>query len=345
LGLLQNISVLSAEPIRNTGGAAIQCVNRSSYNRNEQQINKYVGFAGIDKKSGVPDGYRHPYAWNLPLNSGGIAARNSIFGEGTFDNSIIAGGKNVSIALAGIGAIYSAAANLVIYGAASLLGSGDINADIMGKFELIAELLGSGDLISSLNAAVSLLAELTASGNLTADIIAQGNMSSTVLGEGNITYAVLNSVISAVSLLSGNGTLTTDIEGIFSMSADLSASGNIISALRALGNIVAEITSAGSIDAGMRADAYMTASITPFTELSPENLAIKVWDSIATEFNRPGTMGEKLNSAGGGSSPTDIADAVWNELKTDHDISDSFGELTQKTEKKVDDNQALIISK
>jgi hypothetical protein len=36
-----------------------------------------------------------------------------------------------------------------------------------------------------------------------------------------------------------------------------------------------------------------------------------VWDEDATYVNRPGSMGEKLNDAGGGSSPETIADAVW----------------------------------
>jgi len=41
----------------------------------------------------------------------------------------------------------------------------------------------------------------------------------------------------------------------------------------------------------------MTGEMTPFTELSPENLAKAVWSALASENNDIGTMGAKLNTA------------------------------------------------
>jgi hypothetical protein len=44
----------------------------------------------------------------------------------------------------------------------------------------------------------------------------------------------------------------------------------------------------------------MMGEVTPYTELSPENLARAVWDALATQFNKTGTMGSKLSTASSG---------------------------------------------
>jgi len=57
----------------------------------------------------------------------------------------------------------------------------------------------------------------------------------------------------------------------------------------------------GSTD--LRSRLSMSGAWTPFTELSPENLASSVWASVASNYNQPGTMGEKLNGAGSAGNP------------------------------------------
>ena len=47
----------------------------------------------------------------------------------------------------------------------------------------------------------------------------------------------------------------------------------------------------------------MSAELTPFTTLSPENLAASVWNAVAASYNTSGTMGEKLNDAGSAANP------------------------------------------
>ena len=71
----------------------------------------------------------------------------------------------------------------------------------------------------------------------------------------------------------------------------------------------------------------MQGEWTPYTELSPENLARAVWDALATQFNDAGTMGNKLNTAssgGGGSGPSAevIAVAVKNAIQAELDRID-----------------------
>jgi hypothetical protein len=47
----------------------------------------------------------------------------------------------------------------------------------------------------------------------------------------------------------------------------------------------------------------MVANVTPFTDLSPENLATAVWNALAASYDDGGTMGEKLNAAGTAGDP------------------------------------------
>lgn len=103
-----------------------------------------------------------------------------------------------------------------------------------------------------------------------------------------------------------------------------------------------------SATSDLRGTASLEADITPYTELSPESLAASVWNSLAANFNDPGTMGEKLNDAGTAGDPwatalpgaygagtagerlgnvaADVADAVWDETALDHNAAGSMGE-------------------
>jgi hypothetical protein len=67
-----------------------------------------------------------------------------------------------------------------------------------------------------------------------------------------------------------------------------------------------------SNSATIRATGNLSGDITPFTELSPQNLAAAVWETIAADFNETGTMGNKLNLASSGGIDYDtLAQAVW----------------------------------
>lgn len=62
---------------------------------------------------------------------------------------------------------------------------------------------------------------------------------------------------------------------------------------------------------------------------SAEDIAQAVWGATASLLNAPGTFGEILNSGGGGggATPSQIADAVWDELLSGHTIPGSAGEF------------------
>lgn len=143
-------------------------------------------------------------------------------------------------------------------------------------------------------------------GNLAGGI----NIESDLTGEGTISNADLALILSAVATLSGVGTLTAAITGKLEASADLAGSGDVTGALGALASAVCSMIGTGTISsADMRAIANMSCDITPFTTLSPENLAAAVWNAIAADFNDAGTMGNKMNSAASAGDPwtTDLS--------------------------------------
>lgn len=84
--------------------------------------------------------------------------------------------------------------------------------------------------------------------------------------------------------MDGNGNITLTGSGGLSMIVPFEGNGNI--------------TFTGSAD--LRGRCSMQGEWTPYTELSPENLARAVWDALATQFNETGTMGSKLNTASSG---------------------------------------------
>ena len=83
MGLLQNVSILNAEPLRYLpGGNAIQCANRFSYVRSDIRNNCMIGSGSFSQKSGVPNGYTTPYAWIIPIKDGGMSSYYAVTGVG-----------------------------------------------------------------------------------------------------------------------------------------------------------------------------------------------------------------------------------------------------------------------
>jgi hypothetical protein len=115
---------------------------------------------------------------------------------------------------------------------------------------------------------------------------------------------------------SGSTSITFNLAG--DLAGALSASGNADITFTVdnatLGAIVDAIGAAlvqFSNSATVSATGNLSGDITPFTELSPQSLSAAVWEALASAYNAPGTMGELLNSAGGGASPATIAAEVW----------------------------------
>lgn len=127
------------------------------------------------------------------------------------------------------------------------------------------------------------------------------------VASGTLTMQKLDAILAGAAALSANGTLqitsSASAGAIFSVTAD--ASGNL------------------SVSANLTALAFMEAEAGGPTPLSPEGLAGAVWGSVATANNQSGTMGEKLNDAGGAGNP-------WSAELSSNNTDGTFGGFVQK---------------
>lgn len=161
------------------------------------QRNIFMGDAGINPKSSLPDGCRHPVAWMTPQKAGGLSARNNVTGSGTITADILAV-KLAEAALTGSGDL-AAIGGLIVQLIADLSGDGQItNADVKAFLAAVANITGSGGVsaadLEGLGALISALtgsgttatSTLTGTGELNADLVVTG----TGLTTANVGQAV-----------------------------------------------------------------------------------------------------------------------------------------------------------
>ena len=141
-------------------------------------------------------------------------------------------------------------------------------------------------------------------GALTGNAAMGRAIASTIEGTGTISAANLSLIIQlSCSDLIGTGALTASMSGLVQMASTMAGTGQLTAALQLLAFVVSNMSGTGAITATLRGTASLEADITPFTTLSPENLAASVWNSLAASFNSVGTMGEKMNDAGSAANP------------------------------------------
>jgi len=350
MALIGNYSVLNKTCGRFMAGSSISNT-RANYNKSGANRNIYFGYANIDPKNGVPNGYIPPYSWIIPFKAGGMAMYMDLGGSGSLTNVNLAGGLNASASLEGTGSII----NPDLYALGNILtvlnGTGSLSSDIIGKLEAVATLNGTGSLDASLGALVDILSTLNGTGSLSGDIAGALYTNATLNGTSSLVGDLIGNLYAA-SIINGVGSLTSDIVGIFPAFATINGTSALTGSLNALADIVSTIIGSGSITNALPfAIGNMGASITPFTELSPQNLAAEVWNSIAADFNNAGTMGNKVNSAASAGDPWTTSlpgsytsgsagyilgnrlnrtiSSIWDELKSDHTISGSMAERLQ----------------
>lgn len=137
-------------------------------------------------------------------------------------------------------------------------------------------------------------------------------------------------VVSALADLAGQGLLSGNVVAVLNAAANMSGAGDFTGAVGAISDALAALSGSGAITGATDATGALAADITPFTELSPQSLASAVWASTVAESTTPGSMGELLLDAGGGSSPSVIAAAVWAELLASNQDAGSFGAAVQE---------------
>lgn len=153
-----------------------------------------------------------------------------------------------------------------------LSGAGGVDASAILALELMAMLGGEGG--------------IDAAGGLIVNLLA------TLAGSGGITSAQMQAFLSLVATISGAGGVIATGAGIGSLLSELIGSGGAAGVATGLGS--------------------MGANLRGYGDLTPEGLRDAVWSAIASQYDEPGSMGQKLNnSASGGVDYTALGQAVW----------------------------------
>jgi hypothetical protein len=137
-------------------------------------------------------------------------------------------------------------------------------------------------------------------------------------GTGSMTLSGDNMNLSLVISMAGTGTiilsgdncelkLTMGLSGTGSI--ELTGDDNSLSMIIPLAGIgTIELTGISDL----RGKLSLSGEWTPYTTLSPENLAAAVWNAVAASYNTSGSMGEKLNDAGSASNPwTEVLEGTY----------------------------------
>lgn len=125
-------------------------------------------------------------------------------------------------------------------------------------------------------------------------------------GSSTITFTVTGT---GGLIVSGSGTATITFSESATLISVASAAGVSTITFTATGSIGANAGISGSSTITISgstisyAIGYLSGTASNETEFSPDNLARAVWDAIATSYNLPGTMGEKLNAASSAGDP------------------------------------------
>jgi hypothetical protein len=138
---------------------------------------------------------------------------------------------------------------------------------------------------------------IVGTGVLTANIAGGRNAEATLSGSGDITNAEAALIVSAVATLTGSGLITDAAANAYlNAAADLAGAGSITAAMTALGWAVTTINGTGTLTASTGGSiGSMSATITPFTDLSPQSLATAVWSAVSSGFADPATFGGQAN--------------------------------------------------
>lgn len=149
----------------------------------------------------------------------------------------------------------------------TIIGDGEISANMLLTLQAIADLQGSGNVEGLGGLIVQLFANIA--------------------GSGQVSNADMQAFLLMVASISGQGDIDADISALAQLISNITGQGNSSSTLTGTGNISADILAYG--------------------ELTPEGIRDSIWNALSTQYDKAGTMGEKLNDAGSASNP-------WNEV-------------------------------
>lgn len=196
-------------------------------------------------------------------------------------------------------------------------------------------LSGESTLTIYLNKGINIQSTLTGTSDLNGNVSLIIAIGSTLAGIGNIGAASLIGTISLAGALTSSGNISAGLGLISFINSALSGTGGITGTLK------------GFLD--LSSDIFVNEST-----FTVNQIIEGVWSALTTSYNTPGTMGGALGAAGTAADPwsttlpgvypdnsagkilgtllSNIPDSVWDELKTSHTNSESYGKIIQDLE-------------
>lgn len=132
------------------------------------------------RKAATPTGYRHPYAYVMPIDSGGIASINTILCTSDITGANLAGGVNGAAAITATGA-FTATMQLIVSAVATIATTCTVTGDINAIAPLAASITAGGTMTSAIKALANAVAAITAGATLTGTPKAIGNMEAAIV--------------------------------------------------------------------------------------------------------------------------------------------------------------------
>lgn len=337
--LLGNYSVLNKTNGRFLTGSTTgdHAFLRSNFNKTGMHRNKF-NCTGQACYAAIPNGYIAPYAWTLSRKSGGMAVYTNYGGSGVFSSVNLAGGLNAESTINGI-ANLTATLILLVFAESITSGSGGLSSDISGLLPAESSIFGSSYLTADLGALVGILANLSGSAHITNAGIISVLLAEAIINGNSSLIGNPTALLEAIASITGTSSLNIDITGLLpDFVSSISGNSNLISNIVSTAHIISTLLGTSNLDITSSAIGDMSADITPFTELSPQNLAAAIWNSLATLYNTTGTMGEKLNSSGSAGDP-------WSTILPGSYTDGTAGKVIDEMKKNINKIKALEILK
>ena len=264
MSLLQNIRVTNAEPLRRVGDTS-----EAQPSDMERLMNRFVTYANISKKSGIPDGFAPPYCWFMPMKEGGMSSYSLVVGSGVASvTSYLTTARALSAALH------------------QIEGSGEITRSTTSLSLLVklladlGQIAGSGEISNT--SALRAVANMTATGSYA------------LAGEGKINDSPLNLIAwCATQLITGNGAITATLKGWADMASHITSEGDLVTAQSCASAVWSALASAYNVSGTMGQKLNSAAS----GGVDYNALAEAVWDAEVSgrTSSQAGKILEKAN--------------------------------------------------
>lgn len=117
------------------------------------------------------------------------------------------------------------------------------------------------------------------------------------------TAANLDMVVAFAGSVTVEFATAASLDGIVNVSGAATVEFSPVASLDMLVALVGESVFSFTASASQSGVTNLSGSVSPFTELSPQNLAASVWSALTSEYNTAGTFGAAMAAAGSAGDP------------------------------------------